>query len=157
MGNLYRLVGSVEPGSRIDRVEVESPSADYPQGKVLELHDPAQGRIGNVVELDPDQTDKLSNYVELEQVTQEQVDNEALGVPIDQPDLDRSSDSTDDPPQTGHVPTEDEVNAMSKDALDAEIASVRARNPTALDTIKGNATNEDKRAALLDYYQIQGV
>jgi hypothetical protein len=34
----YQLVGSQDPASRIDRVEVESPTEENPEGKVLELH-----------------------------------------------------------------------------------------------------------------------
>lgn len=150
----YRLVGSVGAGSRIDRVEVESPDAENPEGKVLTLHDPNWGLEGNYQPLSQEQVDKLQLYVQLEEVDPS---GEAIVQTVDQPDLDRVSTSTDTPPDPGHTPTAGELEAMNGTELDAEIALVRERNPGALPDLKGNASLADKRAALLDYYQNQGA
>jgi hypothetical protein len=48
MAQTYRLVGAQDPTNRIDRWVVESPSEDYPEGKVLE-------RDGDAVELSQEQ------------------------------------------------------------------------------------------------------
>lgn len=57
MGNKYQLVGSADPTSRIDRVEVA-------KGLVLELG-------GEPQELSDEQATKLSGYVNLRQVGDE--------------------------------------------------------------------------------------
>jgi hypothetical protein len=79
MGQTYRLVGSQDPSSRIDRVVVEEPSAENPEGKVLELN-------GNPVELDDDQVMKIAGVARLERSDLEEGETVAEYGPENYPD-----------------------------------------------------------------------
>jgi hypothetical protein len=107
MAQYYKLVGSQDPTSRIDRVEVERPSEDYPSGKVLELN-------GDPVELSNDQVSKISSFVRLEPTDAPE------GDPVEnvqQPGVNLPSRST-DPIQTADVDSlkKDELQALVPDA-----------------------------------------
>jgi hypothetical protein len=78
MGQTYRLVGSQDPSSRIDRVVVEEPSGDSP-GKVLELN-------GNPVELSDEQVMKISSVARLERSDLEEGEEVAEFGPENYPD-----------------------------------------------------------------------
>lgn len=102
----YKLVGSQDPASRIDRVEVESPSKESPSGKVLLLN-------GDSVDLSDEQYQRLSTFVRLEP-------GDAPGEEaplVDQPGVQLVSQSTDNPPDPGTTPPLDD---MTKDELVAE-------------------------------------
>ena len=107
MAQYYKLVGSQDPTSRIDRVEVERPSEDYPEGKVLELN-------GEPVELSNDQVSKIGGLVRLEPAEKpegERVEN------VEQPGVNLPSRST-DPIQSADVDKlkKDELQALVPDA-----------------------------------------
>jgi hypothetical protein len=139
MAQTYRLTGAQDPADRIDRVLVESPSEDFPDGKVLELG-------GEAVPLSEDQYVKLSRFVRLEPV---KVTEEAQVQLVDQPGVERSSLSTDDPPDLGTAP---DVDSLSKDELVAELERVRASDVTALRHVTSSSKKEDLQRALRDYY-----
>lgn len=143
MGDRYRLVGSVEPGSRIDQVDVGD-------GVVLTLHDPAIGRVGNVEELDSEQVDRVRRYVILEQVDEDDVPLSEQAV--DQPGVNRDSTSTQG--RTGNVP---DIDSMNGTELRAEVDRIREITPGALPEIKGNSKNEEIQGALKNYYAEGGV
>jgi hypothetical protein len=108
----YQLVGSQNPDSRIDRVEVESPTEENPDGKVLELH-------GAPRELSDDQYAKLSRFVKLQPVPAE----EAAEVQyVDQPGVNLTSMSTDVPPDLGTAP---DVGSLDKEGLQTELARLQ--------------------------------
>jgi hypothetical protein len=88
MGQTYRLVGSQDPSSRIDRVVVEEPSGDNPEGKVLELN-------GDPVELSDDQVMKIAGVARLERSDLEEGESVAEFGPENYPD------EQDDSPQEG--------------------------------------------------------
>jgi hypothetical protein len=150
MGNKYRLVGSVGPDSRVDRVEVEPARAvpnddgsvtQYP-AKVLELD---EARASEGVELDQEQASKLQQYVVLEQVTEDTGD---LAPVVDQPL---------NPPQTssstvGLTGTTPDLESASKEDLLAEVERVRGLYPGALPEVKGNDSKESIKGALSEFY-----
>lgn len=107
MAQTYRLVGSSDPTSRIDRVEVERPSKEYPDGKTIELN-------GAPVELSDDQYYKLSGYVNLEPAEVAKGDVQPV---VEQPGVNLPSRST-DPLATIDVDnaTKDELAAVVPDA-----------------------------------------
>jgi hypothetical protein len=135
----YRLTGAQDPASRIDRVEVEGPSEDFPDGKVLELG-------GAPVELNNEQVSVLSSYVRLEPVKgEEQADVQT----IDQPGVEITSRSTDIPPDPGTVP---QVSDMDKEGLVAELGRVRSQDPAALPDLTERSSKEDLRKGLSNHY-----
>lgn len=89
MAQAYRLVGSQDPGSRIDRILFEGPSEDYPDGKTLELNGPA-------FPLSEDQYGKLSRFVKLEPADIEDYPQPNF---VDQPGVNVESLSTDIKPE----------------------------------------------------------
>lgn len=139
MAHTYRLVGSQDPASRVDRVLVESPSDDYPQGKELLLG-------GDPVELNDDQVAKLSSYVKLEQVKSSDEQSAPL---VDQPDVQRASTSTDVPPDPGTTP---DIDSMNKDQLVEEVSRQQARSPSALQGVSSKSSKEELQNALRDHY-----
>jgi len=118
MAQSYRLVGSQSPDSRIERVRIESPSEDFPDGKYLELD-------GASVELNADQVAKLSHFVRLEPVDVKK-EGEPVQV-VDQPGVHLPSQSTDDPPDPGVTP---DIEQMNVDQLHAEARRVGADVPS---------------------------
>lgn len=124
----YQLVGSQDPAGRIDRVEVESPTEENPEGKVLLLN-------GEPQELSQEQYSKLSRYVKLEPVTAEEAPTPNL---VDQPGVEIESLSTDVPPDPG---TEPAIEDMDRDQLRAEARRVGADAP-------GNASKDDLKKAI---------
>jgi len=130
MAQSYRLVGSQNPDSRVERVLVESPSDDFPDGKHLLLN-------GDPVELNADQVSKLSAYVRLEPV-----DVKKEGAPVqvvDQPGVNVPSQSTDNPPDPGTLPDLDDMN---HEQLQDEARRVGADVP-------GNASKDSLKKAIL--------
>jgi hypothetical protein len=89
MGQTYRLVGSQDPSSRIDRVVVEEPSGDSP-GKVLELN-------GNPVELSDEQVMKISSVARLERSDLEEGESVAEYGPENYPDESEEGEQADAP------------------------------------------------------------
>src|ERR1044072_405575 len=103
----YKLVGSQDPASRIDRVEVEGPSEDNPEGKTLSLN-------GDAVDLSDEQYQKLSSFVRLEPSDAP----DPAAQTVDQPGVELVSRSTDNPPDPGTTPPLDELkkNKLVADA-----------------------------------------
>lgn len=118
MAQSYRLVGSQNPDSRIDRVLVESPSEDFPDGKHLVLD-------GDPQELSDDQVAKLSAFVRLQPIDVKKEGD--LAPVVDQPGVDRPSMSTDNPPDPGTLP---DIDDMTVDQLHAEARRVGADIPS---------------------------
>jgi len=139
MAQTYRLTGSQDPASRIDRVLVEAPTEESPEGKVLELDGPA-------VELSDDQYSKLAAYVRLEPVKAQEEPEPQI---VDQPGVGISSRSTAVPPETGTTP---DVDKLSKDELMHELERVRAQDSDALQDVSEKSNKEDLRKALRDYH-----
>jgi hypothetical protein len=134
----YRLTGAQDPASRIDRVEVESASEDFPEGKVLELG-------GLPVELNEEQYTKLSGFVQLEPANEGFVEPQV----VDQPGVSISSLSTDNPPDPGTAP---QVDNLNKDELVAEFNRVRTQDPNALPDLSERSNKEDLKKGLASYY-----
>jgi hypothetical protein len=133
----YQLVGSQDPAGRIDRVEVESPTEENPEGKVLELHGAPQ-------ELSDDQYSKLSRFVRLQPVkAEEQADPQY----VDQPGVKLESLSTDVPPDPGTAP---DVGALDKEGLQAELARVQAEGH--LQDVDPKANKADLQDSLRKYH-----
>jgi hypothetical protein len=128
MAQTYRLVGSQDPTNRIDRWVVESPSEDFPEGKVLE-------RDGDAVELSEQQYQVGSQFLRLEPVQPSEAPTAEL---VDQPGVERTSMSTDVPPDPGTVP---EIEDMDREQLRSEARRVGAEVP-------GNASKEDLKKAI---------
>jgi hypothetical protein len=139
MSQTYRLVGSQDPSSRIDRVTVESPSEEHPDGKTLELNGPA-------VELSAEQVAKISPYARLEPVSAS--DPEVPPV-VDQPGVNRPSQSTDVPPDLGTTP---DLGSLNQEELYAEVERVRARDAGAVPDVNARSSKQDLRNALNDHY-----
>jgi hypothetical protein len=133
----YQLVGSQDPASRIDRVEVESPSEEYPEGKILELHGAPQ-------ELSDEQYSKLSRYVRLQPV---KADAEAEVHYVDQPGVKFESLSTDSPPDPGTAP---EVGSLNKEELVTELERVQAEGH--LQDVSPKANKDELAKALREYH-----
>jgi hypothetical protein len=89
MGQTYRLGGSQDPSSRIDRVVVEEPSGDSP-GKVLELN-------GNPVELSDEQVMKVAGVARLERSDLEEGESVAEYGPENYPDESEEGEQADAP------------------------------------------------------------
>lgn len=141
----YVLEGASDPASRIERVIVESPSADAPEGKVLLLD-------GEPKPLSSEQVMRLSAYVRLRETD---APNQGEAVQwVDQPGVELPSRSTDRPPQPGATP---DLGAMGRDELRDEVARVRQADQGALDDLKGNASMDDMRRALREHYAEKGV
>jgi hypothetical protein len=139
MTQTYRLVGSQDPSGRIDAITVESPSEDYPDGKTLELN-------GAPVELDAEQVAKISAYARLEPVEE----SDPVEPPVvDQPGVDRPSQSTDNPPDLGTIP---DLSALSQDELFAQVERERRGNPAVLSQVNARSSKSDLRQALNDHY-----
>jgi hypothetical protein len=134
----YRLTGAQDPSSRIDRVRVEGPSEDFPEGKVLTLG-------GAPAELSNEQVATLSNYVRLEAVK----GATAASATVDQPGVPATSHSTDVPPDPGRVP---EVHTLSKDELVGELGRVRHQDPAALPELSERSNKDDLQKGLANYY-----
>lgn len=133
----YQLVGSQDPASRIDRVQVEGSSEDYPEGKFLELHGAPQ-------ELSDDQYYKLSRFVRLHPVA----DGETPDVQyVDQPGVALESLSTDDPPNLGTAPI---VGSLNKEELQTELARVQAEGH--LQSVDPKSNKDDLAKALREFY-----
>jgi hypothetical protein len=139
MAQTYRLAGTQDPASRIDRWVVEGPSEDFPEGKVLELG-------GSPLELSDAQYTVGSRFVRLEPVKAEKESQVQL---VDQPGVNLVSLSTDNPPDPGTAP---DVGSLSKDELVAELDRVRASDPSALADVSSSAKKEDLQKALRDHY-----
>lgn len=135
----YRLTGAQDPASRIDRVEVEGPSDDFPDGKVLELD-------GEPVELSDDQYAKLSRFVRLEPIKD---DDEPVAQTVDQPGVVLSSLSTDAPPDPGTAP---DVGSLDKEGLVAELGRIRSHDPQALPGLTDRSNKEDLKKGLSGYH-----
>jgi hypothetical protein len=124
----YRLAGAQDPANRIDRWVVESPSDDFPDGKVLEFG-------GDPVELTDAQYSIGSRFLRLEPV-------KAGGDPeptlVDQPGVALPSLSTDVPPDPGTLP---DVEQMNNEQLRAEAERVGA-------DVSGKRSNEDLKRAI---------
>lgn len=128
MAQTYRLVGAQDPTNRIDRWVVESPSEEFPEGKVLLLD-------GNAVELDDRQYTIGSRFLRLEPVKE---GREPQPQTVDQPGVEITSMSTDNPPDPGTVP---DIEDMDREQLRAEARRVGAEAP-------GNASKEDLKKAI---------
>jgi hypothetical protein len=128
MAQTYRLVGAQDPTNRIDRWVVESPSEEYPEGKVLE-------RDGDPVELSQEQYSIGSRFLRLEPVQDVKELTELL---VDQPGVERTSASTDVPPDPGTTPP---LEDMDRDQLRTEARRVGAEVP-------GNAGKDDLKKAI---------
>lgn len=128
MAQAYQLVGSQDPASRINRWVVESPSEDYPDGKVLEVG-------GNPVELSAEQYSIGSRFFKLQPVKASEEPNVQY---VDQPGVEMTSLSTDNPPDPGTLP---DIDDMSADDLRAEARRVGADVP-------GNASKDEVRKAI---------
>lgn len=139
MAQTYRLVGSQDPASRIDRVLVESPSEEHPNGKTLELG-------GAPVELSNDQLTKLSSFARLEPVKDSDPEEPLV---VDQPGVERSSMSTDNPPDLGTTP---DIDSLNQEELYAEVERARKRNPSAAPDVNSRSSKQDLRQALNDHY-----
>lgn len=135
----YRLTGAQDPADRIDRVEVEGASDDFPEGKVLELN-------GDAVELSDEQVQKLSPYVKLEPVKGSAA---APAETVDQPGVDLTSQSTAEPPDPGTVP---EISSLNKDELVAELGRVRVQEPGALPRLSDRSNVEELKRGLRRYH-----
>jgi hypothetical protein len=133
MAQTYRLVGSQDPSSRISEVLVESPSEEHPDGKKLVLDGPA-------VELSDDQYSKLSTYVRLEQT---KPGESAEAKVVDQPGVNRPSQSTDVPPDPGTAP---DIDSLNKEELQTELAR-RQANGELLD-VDPKSNKEELQKAL---------
>jgi len=140
MAQTYRLVGSQDPGSRLDRVLVESPSDEHPDGKTLELD-------GEPVELSGDQVAKISVFARLEPVKDSDPD---LPPVVDQPGVDRPSMSTDDPPDLG---TTQDLETLNQEELFDEVERARRRDPSAVPDVNARSSKQDLRKALNDHYK----
>jgi hypothetical protein len=139
MAQTYRLVGSQNPADRIDRISVESPSDEYPEGKTLELN-------GEPVELDNDQVAKISAFARLEPVDASDPEEPPV---VDQAGVDRTSMSTDRPPDTGTTP---DLDSLSQDELFAQVEIERRRSGAALPDVNARSSKQDLRRALNDHY-----
>ena len=133
----YQLVGSQDPASRIDRVQVESPTDENPDGKVLELH-------GQPQELTDDQYSKLAPFVKLRPVPKEEVAETHF---VDQPGVTLESQSTDVPPDLGTAP---DVGSLNKEQLQTELARVQAEGN--LQDVDPKSNKEDLAKALREYH-----
>src|ERR1044072_9102278 len=102
----YKLVGSQDPASRIDRVEGERPSEDNAEGNTLSLN-------GDAASLSDEQYQKLSSFVRLEPSDAP----DPAAQTVDQPGVELVSRSTDNPPDPGTTPPLDD---LKKDELVAE-------------------------------------
>src|SRR3954468_7460216 len=138
----YRLTGAQTPAGRIDRVAVESPSEDFPEGKVLELG-------GNPVELSDEQVSVLSNHVRLEPV---KAAGDVVPQIVDQPGVAQPSQSTDVPPDPGTTP---QISGLNKEELVAELGRVRSQDPAALPDLTERSSKEDLRTGLSDYHGLE--
>lgn len=137
MAQSYRLAGSQNPESRIDRVRFESPSEEFPDGKVLELD-------GEPQELTDEQVVKLSTFVRLDPVN---VKQEGEPAPIvDQPGVGLPSQSTDQPPDPGTLP---DIESMNRDQLLEEANRIGLALP-------GNSKVDDIKKAINER-RAQGV
>jgi hypothetical protein len=137
MGQTYRLVGSQDPASRIDRWDVESPSEDNPSGKTLFLH-------GRAEELDDRQYAIGSQFLKLEPVKAEK---EVQAQVVDQPGVRVASLSTDKPPDPGTAP---EVGSLDKEGLQTELARVQAEG--FLQDVDPKSNKEDLAKALRKHH-----
>jgi hypothetical protein len=124
----YRLAGAQDPANRIDRWVVESPSDDFPDGKVLELG-------GTPVELTDDQYSIGSRFLRLEPVKTGSDPEPTL---VDQPGVALPSLSTDNPPDPGTVPA---LEDMDREQLRSEARRVGAETA-------GNASKEDLKRSI---------
>lgn len=142
MTQLYQLTGSQQPGGRIDRVLVENATDDHPE-KVMELD-------GDPVELSPEQYAKLSGFVRLRPIEKSEAKQlEAEPDVVDQPGVDRTSTSTDDPPDTGTRP---DIGSLSKEELGLEVERIRITNPGAMEGVTSRSNQKDMQSALRRYY-----
>lgn len=135
----YRLTGAQDPSNRIDRVQVESPSEDFPNGKILELN-------GAAVELSDDQVAKLSPFVKLDAVKDSE---DVVAQVVDQPGVQVASTSTDTPPDPGTTP---QVSSLDKEGLVAELGRVRSQDPEALPELTDRSNKEDLKRGLARYH-----
>jgi hypothetical protein len=137
----YRLAGSQDPSSRIDRWVVETASPDHPDGVVLELNGPA-------VELTDEQYTIGSRFMRL--VPVDKNDELQEGPVTDQTGL--PSLSTDQPPDPGTAP---DVDSLNKEQLVAELGRVRAREPRALPEVSEKSNKEDLAKALRSFHGLE--
>src|SRR4051812_35356090 len=137
MAQTYQLVGSQDLAGRIERVLVEHPTEENPDGKTLELHGPA-------VELSQEQYAKLSSFVRLEPVKAEEAPQPVF---VDQPGVNRPSMSTDSPPNLGTAP---DVGALNKDELVTELARVQAEG--GLQDVDPKSNKDELQKALRKYH-----
>lgn len=130
MAQTYRLVGAQDPVSRVDKWVVESPSEEYPEGKVLYLD-------GAAVELDDRQYSIGSRFLRLDPV---KATDEPEPQTVDQPLVQISSLSTDKPPDPGTLPA---IEDMDREQLRTEARRAGVEVP-------GNASKEDLKKAILN-------
>lgn len=133
----YQLVGSQDPASRIDRVNVEDPTEENPDGKVLELH-------GEPKELSDEQYATLSRYVKLKPIEEPEAAEVQF---VDQPGVAAVSSSTAVPPVLGTAP---EVDSLDKKGLETELARVQAEGD--LQDVSPKANKEELAKALRDFH-----
>lgn len=142
MTQLYQLTGSQQEGGRVDRVLVETATDDHPE-KVMELD-------GEPVELSPEQYAKLSGFVRLHPVSSKEARQlQASPDLVDQPGAERTSMSTNVPPDTGTTP---DVGRLSKDELAVEVERVRLADASAMEGVTSRSSKEDMQNALRRYY-----
>lgn len=153
--NKYRLVGSVAPGSRIERVDVEPARTeivdDQPvqvPAKVLVLD---EARAADGVELTQQQHSVLSQHVVLELVNESQEGDlpDFVDQPLDPP---RVSEST-----VGFTGTSPDLEGSSKEELLTEVDRVRGLYHGALSEVKGNSSKEEIKGALFEFYNTHEV
>lgn len=123
MAQEYRLVGSQDPGSRIDSVRVEDPSEEFPDGKTLELN-------GEPVALGDEQVARLSGFVRLEQVSEEEGGAEAAeytaeAYPDEQESSEQAPEQSADQPAAAQPAPEDAQPEPQPEAQ--QVARPRAR------------------------------
>lgn len=135
----YRLTGAQNPADRIDRVEVEGPSDDFPDGKVLVLD-------GEPVELSNEQVAKLSRFVRLAPAKS---GPEPQDISVDQPGVNSPSLSTDVNPDPGRVP---DFDTLSKDELVGELERLRNQDVAALPELSSKSTKDELQKGLTNYY-----
>lgn len=142
MTQLYQLTGSQQAGGRVDRVLVETATEEHPE-KVMELN-------GDPVELSDEQYAKLSGFVRLRPIEKSEAKQlQQQPDVVDQPGVNRTSTSTDDPPDPGTNP---DIGSLSKDELGLEVERVRLANPGAVEGVTSRSSKEDMQKALRRYY-----
>jgi hypothetical protein len=117
MGQTYRLVGSQDPSSRIERVIVEEPSAEHSEGVVLELG-------GEPVELTDEQVMKVAGYARLERTDLEEGEEVAVFGPEDYPDEPQDGEQSAEDPQKG----EDKSSANVVESITAPATPAESTN-----------------------------